>query len=404
MADLMAWTEMMNRDRAMGRASGRELLTESFGQQKAFRDKASFAEGVEAGREAVSQSRDPLFKLKELQLKLGISHQAAVAADHFRELQLTSQKIQFEQEDQNFFTQAAQQANGDLKAYKSAVLDYSPKSLRGMDEQRIKLNALYKEESDSELTKMFGKLDIQTQLAVKEMLAKNDGEWTPEIYEFARQNVAAAEAAKLKTQIELIGTRRDAQGQLIEQRFRNSQEMAEAGFKQKKELVDYRTDAQGRLIEQRFENTQELMQSRNEEFSSRLAQKYENDLKLIDAKDEKAKALLQERYRLANEAGQMTSVTTIYPEKPEVKPDRTGWPWDRKDVPGTGSAYEPARRETVKQNPTAAKSSATGMGDVRQSEAVSTEKVRVQHPDGTIGFIPAEQKDAALKAGYKIIE
>lgn len=334
MADLLDWSNTINLKQNIDRQRGKDLLTESFGQQDAYKQGANFQQGLAAGTRAVQAQRDPLFQLKELQLKTSIAQSAAAAADHYRDLQLTNQKIQFEQEDQNFFTKAAQDSGGDIKAYKAAVLNYSPKSLRGMDEQRIKLSGLYREETHSETTKMFGKLDTKTQLAVKQMLDQNDGEWSPEIYSFAEQSVKASEAAELRG---------------------------------KMDLVDYRTDAAGRLVEQRYANTRDLMQARNDEFSNRLAQKYQNDLKLIDTKDEKAINLLKERYRLANEAGQMTTITTVYPEQEAEPPSRTGWPWSRKDVPGTGFDYVPARRETVKQR-TGAASAATGMGDVTEDE------------------------------------
>jgi hypothetical protein len=216
MDNLQQWSDTFARRGAYNEQKGRDLLTESIGQSKAYKSGASFTEGITAGSRFVEEQKDPMFDLKKMALQANINNQSAQLADHFRRLQLDENRIQNEQDDQNYLTKSVLEANGDWKVLKDKMISFSPKTIMGAREQQIKLNAIAKAGVDAETTKLLGKLDTKTFLAVKQELDKNGGEWTPDVYDLARNSIDEQAKAAADSKIELIGIRRDAQGQLIQ--------------------------------------------------------------------------------------------------------------------------------------------------------------------------------------------
>ena len=124
MDDLLQWSDVFARRSAYNEQKGRDALTESIGQKKAYQEGAGLLDGITAGSRFVEEQKDPLFELKKLSLQAHINDQSAQMADHFRKLKLEENRVQNEQEDQNYLTKAALEANGDWKVLKEKMINF----------------------------------------------------------------------------------------------------------------------------------------------------------------------------------------------------------------------------------------------------------------------------------------
>jgi hypothetical protein len=140
MNDLLQWSDTFAQREAVGKQQGRDALTESIGQGKAAQGGASFLDTIDAGRNYLQTSRDPLFELKKLELQTNISEQSAKMADQYRNLKIKDAEMASEQRDKNVLTQWSLQYKGKpteaLNAL-AAINMESPYGLKSMNDHRM---------------------------------------------------------------------------------------------------------------------------------------------------------------------------------------------------------------------------------------------------------------------------